>query len=200
MHSKCDFADDGFASGPSTEPFRLGSDDGLPPFPGPDSLRGLFFRLIGMRPGGPRARSPSLLSWGPQPTWEARLVQVVLGELTVSAEREANNLLRVLLTGKSASRDAGRELQPVFERLLSTAREEGRTLVLHFERLEYFNSSTIAGLVQFIRTAQQGGVGLIVRYDSNLKWQAMSFDALRRALKPFESSDGPTLRFDGGNT
>jgi hypothetical protein len=126
------------------------------------------------------------------------LVQVVLGELTVSAEREATNLLRVLLTGKSASRDAGRELQPVFERLLSTAREEGRTLVLHFEKLEYFNSSTIAGLVQFIRTAQQGGVGLIVRYDSTLKWQAMSFDALRRALKPFEAADGPTLRFDGG--
>lgn len=181
MHSKCD-----------------PTDDGLPPFPGPDALRGVFFRLIGLRPRGPRARFPSLLSWDSKPTREERLVQVVLGELTVSAEREATNLLRVLLTGKSASRDAGRELQPVFERLLSTAREEGRTLVLHFEKLDYFNSSTIAGLVQFIRTAQQGGVGLIVRYDSNLKWQAMSFDALRRALKPFETAEGPTLRFDGG--
>lgn len=127
------------------------------------------------------------------------MVQVVLGELTVSAEREATNLLRVQLTGKSASRDAGRELQPVFERLLSTAKEEGRTLVFHFEKLDYFNSSTIAGLVQFIRTAQAGGVGLIVRYDSALKWQAMSFDALRRALKPFEASGAPILRFDGGS-
>ena len=126
------------------------------------------------------------------------MVQVVLGELTVSAEREAANVLRVMLTGKSASRDAGRELQPVFERLLSTAKEEGRSLVLHFEKLDYFNSSTIAGLVQFIRTAQAGGVGLVIRYDSTLKWQAMSFDALRRALKPLEAGAGPMLKFDGG--
>lgn len=174
------------------------SDEDLPPFPGPESLRGLFFRLLPLRPNRPRGVGPPLLSWGRNPDREDPLVQVVLGELTVSAEREAANLLRVMLTGKSASRDAGRELQPVFERLLSTAKEEGRTLALHFERLDYFNSSTIAGLVQFIRTAQQAGVGLVVRYDGKLKWQAMSFDALRRALKPFESAEGATLRFDGG--
>lgn len=186
MHSKCE---------PSLTPLP---EDGLPPFPGPNALRSLFFRLIGLRANGPRRGRFSLLSWRSEPAPEERVVQVVLGELTVSAEREAANVLRVLLTGKSASRDAGRELQPVFERLLSTAKEEGRSLVLHFEKLDYFNSSTIAGLVQFIRTAQQGGVGLTVRYDANLKWQAMSFDALRRALKPFETAEGPLLRFDGG--
>lgn len=170
-------------------------DQVFPPFPGPPAMRSLFYWFIGLRPRGRAAR---LLQWASDPSWEERLVQVVLGELTVSAAREATNLLRVLLTGKSAGRDAGRELQPVFERLLSTAKEEGRTLVFHFEKLDYFNSSTIAGLVQFIRTAQQGGVGLIVRYDAGLKWQAMSFDALRRALKPLEAGDGPTLRFDGG--
>ncbi len=180
MHYKCDPA------------------DGFPPFPGPDALRGLFYWFIGFPSIRPRRGPSPLLSWVVDPTREERLVQVVLGELTVSAEREATNLLAVRFTGKSATRDAGRELQPVFERLLSTAKEEGRTLVFHFERLDYFNSSTIAGLVQFIRTAQQGGVGLIVRYDARLKWQAMSFDALRRALKPFEASGGPTLRFDGG--
>jgi hypothetical protein len=125
------------------------------------------------------------------------VVQVVLGELTVRAERDGADVLRVRLTGKSASRDAGRELQPVFDRLLQTARDDRRSLVLHFERLEYFNSSTIAALVQFIRTAQAAGVSLVVRYDAALKWQAMSFDALRRALKAFESANGPTLRFEG---
>lgn len=183
MHSKCD---------PSLDPVL--------PFPGPDALRDVFFSLLGVRPRRPRPEAAPLLSWPASSRWEGRVVQVVLGELTVSAEREATNLLRVQLTGKSASRDAGRELQPVFERLLSTAAEEGRTLVFHFEKLEYFNSSTIAGLVQFIRTAQAGGVSLVVRYDAKLKWQAMSFDALRRALKPFEAGAGPTLRFDGGPT
>ena len=181
MHSKCDLA-----------------GDDLPPFPGPEGLRAFFFGLIGSRLIGSRRRTDPLLQCGINPVREERVVQVVLGELTVSAEREATNLLRVQLTGKSSSRDAGRELQPVFERLLSTAREEGRTLVFHFEKLDYFNSSTIAGLVQFIRTAQAGGVGLIVRYDAKLKWQAMSFDALRRALRPFEASEGPTLKFEGG--
>lgn len=125
------------------------------------------------------------------------MVQVVLGELTVSAERDGA-VLRVQLTGKSASRDAGRELQPVFERLLGSAGEDKLSLALHFEKLEYFNSSTIAALVQFVRTAQQAGVSLVVHYDAKLKWQAMSFEALRRALKAFESSGGTTLTFDGG--
>lgn len=124
------------------------------------------------------------------------MVQVVLGELTIRAERDGD-ALRVRLSGKSASRDAGRELQPVLERFLGTAREEKLTLVFHFEQLQYFNSSTIAALVQFIRTAQQAGVSLVVRYDGKLKWQAMSFEALRRALKTFESGEGPTLKFDG---
>lgn len=184
MHSKCE---------PSIVRF--------PPFPGPDAVRGLFFWFIGIGSRGPRRGPSPLLRWSPVVyEGERPLVQVVLGELTVSAEREASNLLRVQLTGKSATRDAGRELQPVFERLLSTAKEEGRTLVFHFERLEYFNSSTIAGLVQFIRTAQQAGVGLVVRYDASLKWQAMSFDALRRALKPFEGSGSHPLKFEGGGS
>jgi hypothetical protein len=126
------------------------------------------------------------------------VIHTVLGELNVKAEREGADRLEVLLGGKSSSRDAGRELQAVFEQLLSAAREERRTLYLHFERLEYFNSSTIAALVQFIRTAQQAGVSVVVRYDGSLKWQAMSFDALRRALRPFEASAGPTLKFEGG--
>jgi hypothetical protein len=125
------------------------------------------------------------------------MIRVGLGELRIAAEREGTDRIEVQLTGKSSSRDAGRELQPVFEKLMSAAKEERRTLVLHFEKLEYFNSSTIAALVQFIRTAQQASVSMIVRYDAALKWQAISFEALRRALKPFEAQDGTVLRFEG---
>ena len=120
---------------------------------------------------------------------------VVLGDLTAELDTGTPATLRIRLTGKSASREAGKVLAPLFDRALATARGDARALVLHFERLEYFNSSTIAALVQFIRTAQQAGVGLTVMYDPTQKWQAMSFDALRRALRPFDASGGPGVRF-----
>src|SRR5512133_2780658 len=137
-------------------------EDGLLPFPGPEAVRALFLRLIRAGSWGP-SRGPSpLLSCTGRPTPEESVVQVVLGELTVRAERDGEDVLGVRLTGKSASRDAGRELQPVFERLLQTASDDRRSLVLHFERLEYFTSSSIAALVLFIRTAHHAGVSVVV--------------------------------------
>jgi hypothetical protein len=114
---------------------------------------------------------------------------VVLGDLTAQFERDAA-ALRIRLTGRSASREAGDVLAPLFDRALAEGKAEGRSLVLHFERLDYFNSSTIAALVQFIRAAQQASVGLNIVYDAAQRWQAMSFDALRRALRTFDGTRG----------
>jgi len=86
-------------------------------------------------------------------------------------------------------------LAPLFDKALAGARDEGRVLVIHFEKLEYFNSSTIAALVQFIRAANEAGLGLTIVYDPSQKWQAMSFDALRRALRPFETASAPAVQF-----
>lgn len=122
---------------------------------------------------------------------------VVLGDLTAELDAKIPALLRVALTGKSASREAGKVLAPLFDRILATARAERRALELHFERLEYFNSSTIAALVQFIRATQEAGVSLTIAYDPSQKWQAMSFDALSRALRPFDGGGGtPVVRFE----
>ncbi|HET9596949.1 MAG TPA: SiaC family regulatory phosphoprotein [Anaeromyxobacteraceae bacterium] len=115
---------------------------------------------------------------------------IVLGDLTATFDRNAPNQLHVRLAGKSASRDAGKVLAPLFDQTLAVASTENRVIVLHFEKLEYFNSSTIAALVQFIRSAQEKKLGLTVVYDAALKWQAMSFDALRRAMKPFQTPGG----------
>jgi hypothetical protein len=101
------------------------------------------------------------------------------------------------MTGRSASREAAKVLAPLLDHVLETARAESLAIALHFERLEYFNSSTIAALVQFIRAASGAGIGLEVVYDPAQKWQAMSFDALRRALKPFEDPERPAIRFSG---
>ncbi len=118
-----------------------------------------------------------------------------LGDLTAALDRRDDGTLRVRLSGRSSSREAGKTLAPLFERVLADAKAESRGLALHFERLEYFNSSTIAALVQFIRTAHDGGVALTVVYDGSQRWQSMSFDALRRALRPFETGTGPAVRF-----
>ena len=118
-----------------------------------------------------------------------------LGDLTAVLDKENAGALRVRLSGRSSSREAGRTLAPLFDRVLSEAKSEARALALHFEKLEYFNSSTIAALVQFIRAAHEMGVALSVVYDGTQRWQSMSSDALRRALKPFESGSGPAVQF-----
>jgi hypothetical protein len=119
-------------------------------------------------------------------------------ELQTTIDREVPGVLHLRFTGKSASREAGRVLAPVFDEVLAAAGSERRTLEIHFERLEYFNSSTIAALVQFIRAAQRAHVPLTVVYDAQQKWQTMSFDALKRALRPFETGNTQTVRFREG--
>lgn len=117
------------------------------------------------------------------------------GDLTAELDYASEGVLRIHLSGRSSSREAGKTLAPLFDRVLADAKAQSRSLALHFERLEYFNSSTIAALVQFIRVVHERGVGLTVVYDGKQRWQAMSFDALRRALRPFESGSGPSVQF-----
>jgi hypothetical protein len=117
-------------------------------------------------------------------------------ELAAQLDRSDAAALHVRLTGRSTSREAGRALAPLFDGILRAVREEARAPVLHFEGLDYFNSSTIAALVRFIRAAREAGVPLTVVYDPAKRWQALSFDALRRALRPFAGEAGPALRFE----
>ena len=50
---------------------------------------------------------------------------------------------------------------------------------LHFEKLDHFNSSTITALIQLIQDARERNVRLVIVFDKALKWQKLSFDALR---------------------
>jgi hypothetical protein len=117
------------------------------------------------------------------------------GDLVAELDPSTDGVLRIHLSGRSSSREAGKTLAPLFDRALGDAKEQSRTLALHFERLEYFNSSTIAALVQFIRAVHEAAVPLTIAYDGKQRWQAMSFDALRRALRPFEAGGSPAVRF-----
>jgi len=117
-------------------------------------------------------------------------------ELTIELDERTPGTIGLAWTGRSASRSPGAVLHPWFDQLFSYAREKGALVELRFEKLEHFNSSTIAVLIQLINSAQERGLKLSVTYDAQLKWQSLSFDALKRALRPFESGGGG-VRFVG---
>ncbi len=88
--------------------------------------------------------------------------------------------------GRSEEREPSRFLVPVLQEALEAARAGGRRLVLDFTALDYMNSSTFAPLVKLLELARRTGVAVQVRYSLAVKWQSLSFTALRA----FETPDG----------
>jgi|CXWL01.1.fsa_nt_gi hypothetical protein len=104
-------------------------------------------------------------------------------------------ILSVLWEGKSSSRDPSLVLKPFFDKLLVRTQKAGAALEMHFEKLEHFNSSTIASLIQLINGATEQRIALRFFYDGHARWQALSFDAIQRALAPFGASAPATVHF-----
>jgi hypothetical protein len=117
-------------------------------------------------------------------------------DLTLRTETSVGKI-RVTWAGKSNSRDPGKVLTPFFTKLLQTATQRKSKIEMHFEELEHFNSSTIAAVIRFINAAQEQHVEVALHYDAALKWQALSFDALKRALRPFEGAQSTKVHFVG---
>jgi hypothetical protein len=88
--------------------------------------------------------------------------------------------------GMSNERQPEKILGPYFASMLDAATVQQRTLELHFEKIERFNSSTIMAIIQLIQEARHRGVRLAMMYDPGRKWQRLSFDALRI----FDKNDG----------
>ena len=70
-------------------------------------------------------------------------------------------------------------LAPYFREVMASAATRKLPLELHFEKLEHFNSSTITSIIQLIQDSRARSIKLILVYDQALKWQKLSFDALR---------------------
>jgi hypothetical protein len=85
--------------------------------------------------------------------------------------------------GKSADRQPGRVLAPYFSMVLDKAAERRVPVEQHFEKLEYFNSSTLTAIIQLIQEARAREVKLVIRFDQGQKWQKLNFDALRVFMK-----------------
>lgn len=103
---------------------------------------------------------------------------LVVGDLRIEALDEAS-AIQLMWKGKSNSRHPGEALTPYFRDALASAGTRQLPLELHFEHLEHFNSSTITSIIQLIQDSRARAVKLVLVYDQALRWQKLSFDALR---------------------
>ena len=108
----------------------------------------------------------------------------------------SNNLLQVDLmetddsiitewSGKSVDRNPSKFITPLLANLLEKNSIIKKTLILDFQKLDYMNSSTITPIIKILERAKRGKVQLVVKYNKLLKWQDLSFSA----LKIFQTKD-----------
>ena len=106
------------------------------------------------------------------------LLELRSGELSIDST-SGPGCLRLEWRGRSAARDPRAILIPYFEQAIAVARDSGTPVEMHFEGLDYFNSSTIAALIDAIRLGSEHRVPMVMFYKESVRWQRMSFDALR---------------------
>lgn len=111
-------------------------------------------------------------------TLEELMENLAHGDLTIEVEARGDALL-CTWRGKSNERNPAEALRPWFEQLLAAATAAQVPIEMHFEKLEHFNSSTITALIRLIQQCRKATVRLVMVYDQTLKWQRLSFDALR---------------------
>ncbi|MDP1826792.1 MAG: hypothetical protein Q8L48_26205 [Archangium sp.] len=101
------------------------------------------------------------------------------GELHIDVTALSATRFRFDWRGRSASRAPGVDLQPWLTNVIAEACATRAAIEMHFEALEYFNSSTVAVLVDFVRVACDKTVPLTLSYSADVRWQRLTFQALR---------------------
>ena len=109
--------------------------------------------------------------------------QLVIGDLRIDV-RERAGAIALDWRGKSNDRYPKKSLGPFFENLFVEAIEKKATVEMHFEGLDYLNSSTISAIVGVIRDLRDKRIKLVISFDNQQKWQKLCFDALRVFEKP----------------
>jgi len=92
---------------------------------------------------------------------------------------DPSTTLRLIWRGQSVERNPSTFLLPFFTQWANEAEECGFTLSMDFSRLEFMNSSSISPIIAMVQDLKQRRVPLILRYDGKIKWQSLSFAALR---------------------
>lgn len=105
-------------------------------------------------------------------------------QLTIEAAEQANQI-RLDWKGRSNAREPWGLVRSFFEQVAEKAADSSSNVEMHFEDIEYFNSSTITTVIRIMQLLQAKKVPLTLVYDPGLRWQKLSFDG----LKIFEQSN-----------
>jgi hypothetical protein len=106
------------------------------------------------------------------------MARSVFGDLTIDVDDGTAGILRLDWRGKSNHRQPETVLAPFFADMTSRAVSGQRGLEMHFEQLEFFNSSTITAIIQYVKELRDRKVKLTVTFDGRHRWQKIFFDAL----------------------
>jgi hypothetical protein len=110
---------------------------------------------------------------------------LAVGDLRIG-RRVVGDALLLEWSGRSQELDPERSVGTFLREAVREAQASGHRLEMHFEVLEHFNSSTVTTLIQLIRFARARRVPVVIVFDESLKWQRLSFEALR----VFQVADG----------
>lgn len=109
---------------------------------------------------------------------------LVAGALKIEvADAGGKDPILLLWEGRSIDRNPAKFLGPYCASIIAVAAGRGAPIEMHFEKLEYFNSSTITAVIQVIQDAKKHNVKLVILFNPALKWQTISFDTLRALAK-----------------
>ena len=114
------------------------------------------------------------------------------GTLTINRS-QADGTLTLQLIGKCIIRDANDTLMPIFSDAMAESGHNGQRLVLDFRDVSYMNSSSFAPVFKVLEKARLSEQALTIRYDSQQKWQTVSFSAMTIFKTPDER-----IQIDGG--
>lgn len=98
--------------------------------------------------------------------------------LEIAVDEEPGRIVATW-SGKSSARAPLEFLGPLFDRILESASRNGSSVRFDFCAVQHFNTATVAAIVQLIRSVRDRGLALTLCYDEKLRWQRLSFDALR---------------------
>ena len=110
----------------------------------------------------------------------------VFGDLQIDVDDGPEAAIRLDWRGKSNHRQPDTVLSPFFDDVTKQAVAASKAVEMHFEALEFFNSSTISVIIQYVKDLRAAKVRLEVFYNPHHQWQKIFFDA----LSMFEKGDG----------
>ncbi len=90
--------------------------------------------------------------------------------------KTTNNVVTMSWLGQCDFRNPARIVTPYLTQFIEDVK--GYELIVHYQFLEFFNSSSVKVILQFITQLNTAGVKTMILYDANMEWQRVSFMAL----------------------